>query len=1073
MNCDNECYVVYDKYGGGSHSFRNPVTAEYTINQLFETKVDDPKAKYYTGITAVNMYNEKFGADSNFKIPVDLDFNIITPHMFQFHDEHNCEIVIVVISFETNKLVEYYTTHKTVPNFDFVINACRFHINYEKTIVIDDLSVDTVVDSITKTVIIPKSDIMDPIIENPSFMKEGKRLYDYQRRTIDWMYKTETRPKKIHYGANFNYELNLGPLVFDVITKEFVLEDKRGYIDFRGGALIDEVGLGKTIQMLTLCLLNPMPAKDMTYIDTENNMLKARGTLIICPNQLCGQWSREITNMISRPDLKIVNMLTKNDFDKYTYLDLINADFVIVSYNFIGNNCFTEKYTTKISKLKTYHKSNIWNHDTVMGVLKDMSKELVEDPTSLFKHEPLFILLYWYRIIIDEFHEPFTVPKYISVKHIIPLLKGRFKWSVTGTPFDKGIDSLYNMFDFSTDYGNKIGNNIILINDIKEHMMNNFFRRNTKQSVEDEFKLPELKEKVIWMKMVHTERMMYQAYLADPNVDKYSEIIRQLCCHPGIADEIKGAINNCKTLDDIERMMVSHYKKQYEIALRNVTRCEKYIAKTERRILVTEYKRQRRFLRQKGYRVEIELAPFEYDEDANINTVQVENDEVDIEVEDIAGDNNDLNIDDLIDDEDDTKPTKIINEENQKEILKLIKNELSANPSQTVANYKEILRQQNERLVNLRRISDGKKSSCTFFNNMLERIKKYTEKSKAKYELLMEKDRKKLELGDEYESDSDDDDDDDDFGNEEDSCGICMSEISGENVGVTKCGHLFCYECLKTSIADSAKCPMCQTPQNNKDVMMISFERPVFTKHNTEILKNKLELIEQVGTKLTNLIYYLNSIQDHVIIFSQWDSLLRKVGDVLSDHGISNVFCRGNVWTRDKAIREFNSDDKIKVIMLSSESAASGTNLTKASKVILLDPISGNYEYRRNMEWQAIGRAYRLGQKKPVEVVRFIVRDTVEEDIYRDNKSEDAKQNTQLNISEITDETITLSDDKLMSITEAMKLAKERKAQRDKERKERAAKRAVQKETKKVTTVVKKGNKPVDNKGGIIRNNVQ
>src|SRR5690606_16473978 len=119
------------------------------------------------------------------------------------------------------------------------------------------------------------------------------------------------------------------------------------------------------------------------------------------------------------------------------------------------------------------------------------------------------------------------------------------------------------------------------------------------------------------------------------------------------------------------------------------------------------------------------------------------------------------------------------------------------------------------------------------------------------------------------------DDDDDDADDDEDKCIICMSVISGEDVGATKCGHLFCFECLKTSIASTGKCPMCMKPQSSKDISLISFEKPVFTKQNTELLKNKLELIDQVGTKITNLIYFLNSIPDHVIIYSQWDSLLR------------------------------------------------------------------------------------------------------------------------------------------------------------------------------------------------------
>ena len=39
--------------------------------------------------------------------------------------------------------------------------------------------------------------------------------------------------------------------------------------------------------------------------------------------------------MIKIKNIKVVNMLTKNHFDKYNYNDLMEADFVIVSFNFI------------------------------------------------------------------------------------------------------------------------------------------------------------------------------------------------------------------------------------------------------------------------------------------------------------------------------------------------------------------------------------------------------------------------------------------------------------------------------------------------------------------------------------------------------------------------------------------------------------------------------------------------------------------------------------------------------------------------------------------------------------------
>jgi SWI/SNF-related matrix-associated actin-dependent regulator 1 of chromatin subfamily A len=193
---------------------------------------------------------------------------------------------------------------------------------------------------------------------------------------------------------------------------------------------------------------------------------------------------------------------------------------------------------------------------------------------------------------------------------------------------------------------------------------------------------------------------------------------------------------------------------------------------------------------------------------------------------------------------------------------------------------------------------------------------------------------------------------------------------------------------VKPFVEKQSKCPICQKHVKSDEIYMIEQKIEKVVDKETS---DKASLINKVGTKLANLIFFLKKTDKHCIIFSQWDDLLKRVGDVLDDYGIKNVFCRGHVWQRDKAIREFNGDNGIKVIMLSSESAASGTNLTKAEMVILLDPVYGSYEYRRNTEWQAIGRAYRMGQTKQVTVVRFVIKGTVEEEIYNLNKKEDAK----------------------------------------------------------------------------------
>jgi len=69
------------------------------------------------------------------------------------------------------------------------------------------------------------------------------------------------------------------------------------------------------------------------------------------------------------------------------------------------------------------------------------------------------------------------------------------------------------------------------------------------------------------------------------------------------------------------------------------------------------------------------------------------------------------------------------------------------------------------------------------------------------------------------------------------------------------------------------------------------------------------------------------------------------------------------------------------------ESTASGTNLTKATHVILCEPVKGQKSYALATEAQAIGRAHRQGVKtdRKLKVIRFVLKDTQEESLYARN----------------------------------------------------------------------------------------
>lgn len=106
--------------------------------------------------------------------------------------------------------------------------------------------------------------------------------------------------------------------------------------------------------------------------------------------------------------------------------------------------------------------------------------------------------------------------------------------------------------------------------------------------------------------------------------------------------------------------------------------------------------------------------------------------------------------------------------------------------------------------------------------------------------------------------------------------------------------------------------------------------------------------------------------------------MLKMIGKTLDEFRINYVYCQGNNFVVNKNINRFKRDESIRVIMLSSETSNSGSNLTEANVVIIIDVLYHGQEQVKATEAQAIGRAVRLGQKLPVKVVRFITKGTIE-----------------------------------------------------------------------------------------------
>jgi superfamily II DNA or RNA helicase len=138
---------------------------------------------------------------------------------------------------------------------------------------------------------------------------------------------------------------------------------------------------------------------------------------------------------------------------------------------------------------------------------------------------------------------------------------------------------------------------------------------------------------------------------------------------------------------------------------------------------------------------------------------------------------------------------------------------------------------------------------------------------------------------------------------------------------------------------------------------------------------------EQAGTPSSKLDALLEQLEDvaaeghRALVFSQFTSYLRKAADRLEAAGIPYVYLDGSTTRRGEVVDEFRTGTA-PVFLISLKAGGTGLNLTEADYVFLLDPW-----WNPAAEQQAVDRAHRIGQHRPVMVYRLIAAGTVEEKV--------------------------------------------------------------------------------------------
>lgn len=128
--------------------------------------------------------------------------------------------------------------------------------------------------------------------------------------------------------------------------------------------------------------------------------------------------------------------------------------------------------------------------------------------------------------------------------------------------------------------------------------------------------------------------------------------------------------------------------------------------------------------------------------------------------------------------------------------------------------------------------------------------------------------------------------------------------------------------------------------------------------------------------ELRNILEGIISMEgEKVVIFSQWERMTRLVAAELQEKEIGFKYLHGGVPSKDREelFTSFNNDINCRVF-LSTDAGGVGLNLQSAAYLVNLD-----IPWNPAVLEQRIGRIYRLGQKKNVNIINLVAKDTIEE----------------------------------------------------------------------------------------------
>jgi SNF2 family DNA or RNA helicase len=142
-----------------------------------------------------------------------------------------------------------------------------------------------------------------------------------------------------------------------------------------------------------------------------------------------------------------------------------------------------------------------------------------------------------------------------------------------------------------------------------------------------------------------------------------------------------------------------------------------------------------------------------------------------------------------------------------------------------------------------------------------------------------------------------------------------------------------------------------------------------------EIHDRITESAEQMGGKIETLFNMIQKNEEKFIVFTRFHSTWQLICKYMQQRNIQYVCIEGKMTPekRFENIQKFQSDANVKVFAMTTKTASVGITLTAGSHVVFLEPCENEA-----IKKQAIGRAWRIGQTKPVTVTTLKTEGTID-----------------------------------------------------------------------------------------------